>query len=144
VRLPEPFTFFVDRSFGGRVVASRLQRAGHAVERHDEHFSQDADDTLWIATCGQRQWVILTKDGRISTNRLEREALLSSGTAAFILGRADLTGEQMADSLLLAMPRVHRALRRFDVPSIGSISKGGGVTMRWVGGVRLTPPRNLK
>lgn len=144
MRLREPFTFFVDRSFGGRVVVGKLSAAGYAVERHDSHFAQDEVDTAWIGVCGERQWVILSKDGRIRSNQLELEALLASGTAAFLLGRGHLTGEQMGDVLIRAMPRILRALRRFDVPTIASITLTGGVSMLWVGGKRLKQPKVLK
>jgi hypothetical protein len=144
VRLRDPFTFFVDRSFGGRIVAGKLAEAGHLVEPHDKHFPQDAEDTTWIRGCGTRQWVILSKDVRIRSNDLEREALLTSGTSAFFLGRRDLTGPQMGDAILAAMPRILRALRRFDVHSVGSITQSGGVSMLWIAGERLAQPKELK
>jgi hypothetical protein len=51
-RLPEPWTFFVDRSLGGRVVAEALRAAGEAVEVHDDHFAVDAADQTWLADVG--------------------------------------------------------------------------------------------
>jgi len=53
-RLPEPWTFFVDRSLGGRVVADALRVAGEAVEVHDDHFARDAPDQLWLAEVGAK------------------------------------------------------------------------------------------
>ena len=40
--------------------------------------------------------MVLTKDARIRTNALEREALLSAGVAAFMVGSGDVTGPAMA------------------------------------------------
>jgi hypothetical protein len=39
VKLPEPFTFFVDRSLGRGIVVDELRAAGEIVEPHDEHFA---------------------------------------------------------------------------------------------------------
>jgi len=75
-RLPEPWTFFVDRSLGGKVVADALRAAGEAVEVHDDHFAADAADQTWLAEIGMRAWVVLSKDDRIRRNPVEREALL--------------------------------------------------------------------
>jgi hypothetical protein len=35
-RLPEPFTFFADRSLGRRVVVEALRAAGETVVAHDD------------------------------------------------------------------------------------------------------------
>lgn len=47
-RLPEPWTFFVDRSLGGRIVADALRAAGAAFVVHDDHFERDAPDQKWL------------------------------------------------------------------------------------------------
>ena len=44
MRLPEPYTFFVDRALGGKVVAVALRTAGEQVKAHDDLFPQDTDD----------------------------------------------------------------------------------------------------
>ena len=76
VRLPEPFGFFIDRSLGGEVVASALRDAGEHVIVHADEFDDDAADVDWLGTVGKKRWVVLTKDARIRTNALEREACL--------------------------------------------------------------------
>jgi uncharacterized protein with PIN domain len=64
---PEPFTWFVDRALGRRL-AQELRAAGWKVEIHDDHFEQDAEDTLWLADVGRLGWVVLTKDKAIRRN----------------------------------------------------------------------------
>lgn len=99
-RLPEPWTFFVDRSLGARVVADALRAAGEVVEIHDDHFAADAPDHVWLGQVGANAWVVLSKDDRIRRSPVEREALLTAGVAAFFLGRSDLRGDQMSAALL--------------------------------------------
>jgi hypothetical protein len=143
-RLPEPWTFFVDRSLGGRVVADALRAVGEVVEVHDDHFARDAPDQLWLAEVGAKAWVVLSKDDRIRRNPVEREALLTAGVAAFFLGRSDLRGDQMAKAFAGALAAMKKALRRFGVPFIAGVSVAGQVHVFEAGGVRYTPPKRLK
>ena len=143
-RLPEPWTFFVDRSLGGRVVADALRAAGEAVEVHDDHFAADAADQTWLANVGGKAWVVLSKDDRIRRNPVERQALLTAGVAAFFLGRSDLRGDQMATAFVAALPAIKRALRRFAVPFIAGVSVAGDVHVFESDGERHAPPKRLK
>lgn len=144
MKLAEPFTFFVDRSLGGAFVASALRAAGNAVMVHDDHFAPDARDVDWLTAVGARGWVVLTKDARIRTNSLERETLLSTNVAAFILGRGDMKGPQMAAAFLTALPRVAKVLRRWDVPIVATVTALGGVSVLYADGMRLHPARLVK
>jgi hypothetical protein len=145
VRLVEPFTFFVDRSLGSGVVADALQREGERVVVHDDWFRQaNTPDVVWLGEAGKHGWVVLTKDARIRSNALERNALLSSGVAAFMLGRGDLLGVAMARAFIDAMPRMKTALRRWDVPLIAAVSVDGGVSVLYADGARLLRPRTVK
>jgi predicted nuclease of predicted toxin-antitoxin system len=144
VRLREPFTFFVDRSLGGHVIVDALRKTGELVEAHDLHFGQDTTDREWLAEVGRQGWVVLTKDARIRTNELERESLLASRVAAFMLGRGDVGGSQMAAAFVLALPRMKKVLRRYKVPLIAAVSVLGAVSVLYAEGERLPSPRLVK
>ena len=144
MKLAEPFTFFVDRSLGGAFVAGALRAAGHAVVVHDDEFRPDARDVDWLTTVGARGWVVLTKDARIRTNSLERETLLAANVAAFMLGRGDMKGPQMAATFLAAVPRMSRVLRRWDLPIVATVTAAGAVSVLYAHGVRLHPARLMK
>ena len=45
---PEKITFFVDRSLGSQIVPNALRQAGATVEIHDDHFSADEEDLVWL------------------------------------------------------------------------------------------------
>lgn len=61
---PERWTFFIDRSIGGRIVADALRGVGETVEVHDDHFAKNATDVEWLTFVGTRRWVVLSKDDR--------------------------------------------------------------------------------
>lgn len=137
-------TFFVDRSLGRNVVVTALREHGLQAVAHDEVLAQETKDTEWIAECGRREWIILTKDSRIRTNLIEQKALLSARTFAFMLGQGSLTALAQANAFLGAMPRIEKVLMRFRVPVIASITVKGGVTLLWADGQRLRNPREIR
>jgi hypothetical protein len=144
-KLGEPFTFFVDRSLGSGIVPAALRRQNEQVIVHDDHFRQPhTPDVVWLGEAGTRGWVVLTKDARIRTNILERTALLSSSVAAFMLGRGDLRGEDMARAFVLALPRMKTVLRRCELPLIATVSVEGCVSVLYANGERLARPRAVK
>lgn len=144
MKLVEPFTFFVDRSLGGAFVATALRRAGHSVCVHDDLFDTNASDIAWLTSVGKHGWVVLTKDAHIRTNALEREALLSANVAAFMLGKGDMKGPQMAAAFLSAIPRMVKVLRRWHIPIIATVIAAGAVSVLYANGARLRPARLVK
>lgn len=63
---PKSITFFIDRCLGTGTVPEKLRNAGILVEIHDEHFGQGTQDVDWLPEIGEKGWVVLTKDDRIS------------------------------------------------------------------------------
>jgi predicted nuclease of predicted toxin-antitoxin system len=88
-------TFYVDRCLG-KAVPKALQDAGARVERHDDHFAQNALDEDWIPEVSRRGWVILTKDKNIRRTAGEREAALTSKARIFTLSSGNMQGQVMA------------------------------------------------
>jgi predicted nuclease of predicted toxin-antitoxin system len=125
---PKP-VFFLDRSLGKNRVATALRQAGVTLHIHDDHFSPDAKDEVWLAEAGQRGWVVLTKDHRIRYRHVERLALMKAGVAAFILTSGDLQGEEMAQIFVNALPRITRFLKNHTKPFIAKVAKDGSVSL---------------
>ncbi len=126
------------------MVASALRGAGERVVVHDDAFDDDATDIEWLGAAGKKRWVVLTKDARIRTNALERGALLTAGVAAFMLGRGDVNGARMASAFVKSLSAMKKALRRWDVPMIGTVSIDGAVSMLYIDGARLRQARRVK
>src|SRR5262245_42661349 len=82
---PEPLVFFVDRSLGRHIIPDAIRNTGAQVELHDSHFSQDAQDHVWLAEAGKCGWVVLTKDKRLRYRAVETNALMSAKVRAFVL-----------------------------------------------------------
>jgi predicted nuclease of predicted toxin-antitoxin system len=143
VKPPEPFTWFIDRSLGRRLV-TELRSAGFLVEEHADHFAPDAPDAEWLGEAGRRGWVVLTKDKAVRRNALELAAIRESGVACFSLGRGDLKAEQMVVAFVAARPRMEKALRRFELPMTASVTASGHVSVLLVEGEVLQQPKSIK
>ncbi|MBM4320885.1 MAG: hypothetical protein FJ125_13255 [Deltaproteobacteria bacterium] len=121
--------FFVDRSIGRHVVADALRAAGAAAEIHGDYFDQDTKDPLWITEVGRRGWFVLSKDGRIKSRTLERNAVREAGVGLFVLVTADLKGDQMAGAFVAALPRMARFSRKHERPFIAKVYRDSSVEM---------------
>ena len=144
MRLPEPYTFFVDRALGGKVVAEALRTAGEQTEAHDDLFPQDTDDVDYLGPVGQQGWVLLTKDKNIRRNELERAALIASGVACFALTSGNLRGPEMAQAFVTALPRIKRVLGRFAPPFVAIVGAVGTVTVIMDAKGTLARPKVIK
>ena len=125
---PDRTVLFVDRSLGGKVVPDALRAAGERVERHDDHFPADTPDHVWLADVGARGWLILTKDKRIRRRPAEIHALRAAGAKAFFLSSSkDLTGPQMAEIFVRALPKMKRIARNTPAPFLAHVMRDGSV-----------------
>ncbi|HKQ70975.1 MAG TPA: hypothetical protein VJT73_16630 [Polyangiaceae bacterium] len=81
MRLPEPYTFFIDRCLGTGDVVKALRDIDLTVRLHDAIYpTQDTPDEDWLRDVGSRGWVVLTKDGRIRRNQAQITALMHAGS----------------------------------------------------------------
>lgn len=72
-------------------------RAAGAIFRYaGEAFPFGTADAVWLAECGQRKWVVLSRDQRIRRRPLELLALQESGVAAFVFTGGEATAEDTA------------------------------------------------
>jgi hypothetical protein len=123
----EAVVFFIDRSLGKRDVPDALRKAGAAVEVHDDHFPQDADDVTWLRAVGARGWAVLTKDERIRRRETERRALTGACVAAFLLTAGDVKGASAGRAFVAALQRMRRILAKYDRPLIATVTAMGAV-----------------
>ncbi|HEX3550880.1 MAG TPA: hypothetical protein VHT53_10915 [Candidatus Elarobacter sp.] len=118
---------FVDRSLGSKKIPDAIRALGIRVEIHDDHFSRDEDDTVWLSYCGANGWIVLTKDERIRRDPSEIRAVAASGAHAIFIGRQDVTAEQMIADLMPALPKLLRKMSLAGEPLFAVIHKGGRV-----------------
>lgn len=117
--------FFVDRSLGGRLVVDALRSAGAHVVVHDDVFAQDTPDVDWLADAGRLDWVVLTKDSAIRRNPHEKAMYQDAGVRVFALTRKDLSGQEMAQIFVGALPGMQKRATEIAPPFLFSISRGG-------------------
>jgi len=61
-----------------------------------------------------------------------------------MLGRGDLSAEQMARAFISALPRMKRVLAKFEVPLAASVTATGHVSVLMAAGRLLERPRPIK
>lgn len=144
LKLPEPFTYFVDRCLGGEILPNALRESGFNIEVHHDHFKDDTADAAWLAVVGERQWVVLTKDKAIRSNELERNALVSAKVALFALASSGLPAAQMAHAFIRARTRIEKALRVHGAPLIATVNASGGVQLFQNARRSFQPPKPIK
>lgn len=125
---PEPLTLFIDRSLGKRFIADALRAAGADVRVHDDHFPVDAKDEEWLVEAGKHGWIVLTKDRRIRRRPLELTALRKSGVRAFVLSAGNLSGTEMAEVFVKALPKLRRFALKNAAPFVATITEKGAIT----------------
>ena len=125
----EPVVFFVDASLGRHIVPGALRDAGFEVVVHDDRFEPGTPDAEWLAEAGRLRWVVLTKDKRIRYRTSELLALRRANVAAFVLTGKNLTGQELADQLRAALPRILRVLQTKRPPFIATVGANGRVTI---------------
>jgi hypothetical protein len=140
VRLPDPLTFFIDRCLGTgdvpREITSGLL-AKETIRLHDDLFAQDATDVKWLSVVGKNGWVGLTKDDAIRRRPVEIQALLAANSAVFIFGNQNLKGAAIGAGFKVALPRIRKALKRFDTAIIGRVNQAGELSILWHSGKEL-------
>lgn len=120
--------FFIDRSLGKRVVAQELSSEGVRVERHDDHFPQDATDEEWLTECGKQGWVVLTRDKKIRHRPTELDALKAAKVSAVFLTGKNARGIDFAKAFLKALPNLEQLFSERTDPVIVRVTRDGTVT----------------
>ena len=121
--------FFVDASLGRHIVPEALRLKGVDVVAHDDRFGPGTPDAVWLEEAGRHGWLVLTKDKRIRYRENERRALRRAGVAAFVFVGKDLTGEEIAEALVAALPRMIRTAKRTPRPFIATVTPHGRVRL---------------
>lgn len=120
-------TFFIDRSLGREKVVAALRTAGARVEPHDAHFPPNTPDQEWLQAVGARDWIVLSKDKNIRYRGAEKAAVAGAKVALFIFRGGSMRGDEIAQVLAGALPKILRMVRTQSRPFIASISKAGQV-----------------
>jgi predicted nuclease of predicted toxin-antitoxin system len=80
-------TIFVDECFGASF-RPHLIEMGFDVVLHAEMFRPGTEDIDWIQTVARENWIALTRDKHIKTNKIERFAVIQGPLKYFVLRSA--------------------------------------------------------
>jgi hypothetical protein len=99
--------------------------------RHLDQFPSGALDETWLPVVGKNDLVLLTTDKRIRYNFLEKRALEENAVREFVFTSGNMSGEEMATALEVALPKMRRFCRKFNPPFVAAITRTGEVHLRW-------------
>ncbi len=126
-RVGPPGRFFCDRNLGKRVPAALALR-GWNVERHDDHFTQDASDERILRMVSRCGWIFLTQDKKIRHRASERRILLDHGVRTVsIASTANLSATTTIETLLAAERAIFVAVVTEPPPFILAVYKDGSL-----------------
>jgi hypothetical protein len=108
-----------------------LTKLGVRLERHLAHFSPGTLDEIWLPTVGSKGWILLTSDKRIRYNLLEKRALKVHAVREFVFTSGNMSGQDMAAALELALNKMRNFSHRTKPPFVASITRAGEIRLRW-------------
>lgn len=121
--------FLLDASLGSGKVLRALQAAGADIVLVDDLYDPATPDEEWLTDAGKKGWVVLSKDKYIRRRLHERQALLDHDVAAFILTSGNLTGDEMAEIMAKALPKIISFVHKHPRPFIAKVVRSGEVSL---------------
>ena len=140
---PEEPTFCIDEALGNKVVPRALREAGLKVELLIDHHPRGTFDEDWLADVGRRGWIVLTKDKQMKRRPAEQLAIVRHRVRAFLLTSGEMKAQEMAATLLKAVPGMRRLLVKHPGPFIASVNRSGEVAVVFPPPAGPDPDRRL-
>ncbi len=111
--------FFTDRDLG-KNFPDILRQNGINVEKHIDHFADDAKDEEWLTVIGKRGWYVLTHDRRIRYKTNEKAAVEKHRIGLFVIvGKAPFA--KLAQNFVFTLPKIMKFLDKNPRPFIAKI-----------------------
>jgi hypothetical protein len=116
-----------NRCLRNKLIVETLRAVGVSVEIHDDHFGKNTQDIDWIPEISRRGWIIFTKDARIGKNQIERLVVANARVRMFVLVSQNLSGADMANIFVTAIPTMEKFIAHNLAPFIAKIDRDGKV-----------------
>jgi hypothetical protein len=124
-----PLVFFIDECLGTQKVPAAIRAAGHVAKTLADVFSSGMRDEDWLRALEGHEWIILTKDKNIRRHPLEAHALVAAGLRVFVITASDLTGDEMGEVIVTAIPKIRRFCASHPAPFMAGITRMSEVTL---------------
>jgi predicted nuclease of predicted toxin-antitoxin system len=118
-------TFFLERSAGQEVIASKLRSMGYSVVLHEDVCADNAQDEKWLRLCGENRWIAITRDQNVYKNPLELTAIRDERASVFIITSGQVTNEQIAEILERNVEAMLKFAREHPPPMAAAVTAGG-------------------
>lgn len=127
----DPLTIYLDENHcNNRRVLAALEALNIPTERHLSHFPPGTPDEEWLPLVGKNGWALITTDKRIRHHSNERKAVMSHRVRMFYFSKNDMSGQQMADALVRAIPKMIQIKEKHPPPFFAAITKSGEVHLK--------------
>jgi hypothetical protein len=117
--------FFLDRSLGSKQLPGILEGHGFAIRVHDKYFDRDEVDEVWLASCGQRKWIVITPDKNILKDPVSMRAIGANKGRVFFLSKNNKSPTLWAPILISCWAELKRVISTRKAPFVGNISPNG-------------------
>lgn len=132
MRHDEEFVLFLDEGLHRcKPILDALIRLGIKYERHCDYFLKGAEDLVWLPVVGENGWAVLTTDKEMRYNQLEIAMIKAYKVREFVFTSGNLSGQDMAEILVSALPKMKRLFRKTDAPFVASITQTSNVHIKW-------------
>jgi predicted nuclease of predicted toxin-antitoxin system len=128
-KLPDPLIFFLDRAIGKRFVAEALSNRdlNIKVEVLDDYLEPNTTDEEWLKFVGKKGWIVFTKDKKIRYRAAVVEIVKKRKIRMFILSRGNLSGHEIVQRIINALPAIKKFIFKHPPPFIVSITRSGNL-----------------
>jgi hypothetical protein len=106
-----------------------IRNEGVRCEFLIDHFERGTPDAQWLPGIGDRGWILLSKDLAIKKNTIEYHALMNANIGAFFIRSREISGREIADCVVKAIPKMLEIIRTQRKPFLYKIYKDGSVTL---------------
>lgn len=125
----------MDRALGKHVISHRLKTYTENTKSSleikviclDDHFPDKTLDEDWLKVAGNKGWNVITKDKRIRYRRAEFDIVVKHNVKMFTLTSGNLTGNEMANIIEKAIPKIHKFIQTHKSPFIAKVLKSGDI-----------------
>jgi hypothetical protein len=113
------YVFFTDRDLG-KQFPQILKDAGIMVEKHGDHFADDAKDEEWLTEIGRKGWYAITRDQKIRYKPNEKAAVKRFGVGLFVLV-GKVPSNELAYNFINTLPKIEKFVNNNTRPFIAKI-----------------------
>lgn len=120
---------FFDRDVGTSLPKALLElhfdKQFHELHYHQQHFSMDEKDDVWLPQVGQRGWTVIGHDSKHHTHENELSAIKQYNIGCFYLWGSEAKRWEKMRCFAMAYERIVKAEMETPKPFIFKVTKAG-------------------